>query len=125
MAMTTSLQNALLDAFFAVPRFMSLHSAPPTVSGSHASEVQSGGTGYARQALVGKLSAAAAGVVTNVGTITFPVIAGAYPVVTDFGVEDALSGGTMGLTGSFTDATIKVVGQAYQFPPGTIRFQFR
>lgn len=125
MGMTTVLQNALLEQFFAVPRFLSLHSASPTAAGSHANEVSASGTGYARQALAGKLSAPLGGVVTNVVTITFPVIAGGYPVVTDFGVDDALSGGVMGLTGSFTDASVKTVGQAYQFPPGTIRFQFR
>lgn len=125
MGMTTTLQNALLNEYFSVTRYMSLHSAPPTASGSLTNEVSSSGTAYARQSLAGKLSAASGGVITNTGTITFPTITAAYPVVTDFGIEDALTAGVMGLTGPFTEASLKGVGSAYQFPPGTIQIRFQ
>lgn len=121
MGMTTALRNVWLDEYFGAPRWLSLHSAAPGAGGSHAFEVSGGG--YERQSLAGKISAANDGVVTNTGTITFPLITGAYPVVTDFGIEDAVIGGVMGITAAFTSASLKHPGQAYQFPPGTIRIR--
>lgn len=121
MSLTTALQNSILDGYFATEKFLSLHTGQPGASGSHANEVAGGG--YARQSLTGKLSAASGGIVTNTGTITFPAITAEYGAVTDFATESALIGGVMGITASFTSASLKTVGQTYQFPPGTIRFQ--
>lgn len=125
MSMTTALQNALIDGYFATERFMSLHTESPDVAGSYSGEVSDGDTGYARQSLAGKMSEAVDGFVTNTVTITFPTIAAIYGIVTHFGVGDAASAGTMGLYGIFTESSLKGVGQAYQFPPGALRFQFR
>lgn len=119
MGMTTVLRNAWLDDYFSAPRWLSLHAGAPGAGGSHAFEVSGGG--YARQSLAGKMSAASNGVVINTSTITFPLITEAYPVVTDFGIEDAASVGVMGITAAFSSASLKYPGQAYQFPPGTIR----
>ena len=125
MGFTTTFQDQFLDEYFAVERFLSLHSAPPGAGGSYASEVPAGGTGYIRQSLAGKLSVAAGGLITNVSAINFPLITGNYPVVTDFGVGSALTGGIMGVTGVFNESSLRSIGQSYQFAPGALRFQLR
>lgn len=122
---TTAQANAILDAYFATERFMSLHSASPGIAGSYAAEVSSSGTGYERQSLLTKLGAATGGLVINTSTISFPVISAAYPIVTSFAAGSALSGGVMGVFGDFNESSLRSVGQSYQFPPGTIRFQIR
>lgn len=126
MGMTTTLQNALLDEYFSVERFMSLHTAPPGASGSLVHEVSTSGTGYARQSLAGKMGAASGGVVVNTSTVTFPTITADYGApISDFATSSAISAGVMGLYGSFNESLLKGIGSAYQYPPGTIRFQFR
>lgn len=125
MSIATTQANAELDAYFGVTRYMSLHTATPGPAGSYAGEVSSIGTGYARQSLAGKITAAVGGFSTNNATIVFPTIAAVYGVVIEFGIGSALSGGTMGLYGFFDQSSLKAVGQAYQFPAGTLRFQFR
>ncbi len=125
MPITTAQANADLDAYFATTRYMSLHTATPGAAGSYSGEVSSSGTDYARQSLAGKLTAASGGFVTNNATISFPTIAALYGIVIEFGIGSALSGGTMGLYGTFDQSSLKAIGQAYQFPAGTLRFQFR
>lgn len=125
MPITFTQANAELDAYFAITRYMSLHTATPGSAGSYSGEVSSVITGYARQSLAGKITAASGGFVTNNATISFPTIAALYGVVIEFAVGSALSGGTMGLYGSFDQSSLKAIGQAYQFPAGTLRFQFR
>lgn len=125
MGFTTVQQNAILDAYFAVERFMSLHSADPGVAGSYAAEVTTVATAYARQSLAGKLGAASGGIVVNTATIQFPVITAAYPVVTHFAAGSALTAGTMGIAGVFNESSLRAVGQRYQFPAGTIRFRLQ
>lgn len=102
---------------------MSLHSADPGDAGSYAAEVTAVATAYARQSLAGKLGAASGGLVVNTGTITFPTITAAYPIITHFGAGSALTAGTMGIRGYFNESSLRSVGQSYQFPPGTIRFR--
>jgi hypothetical protein len=126
MGISTALANAWLNAYFSVPRYMSLHKASPGVAGSLAQEVPTIGTGYARQSLVGKLGIAANGLVTNTQVLTFPTITAEYGgPVTDFAACDALTGGTIGLFGAFNESLLKGVGGAYQYPAGAIRFQLR
>lgn len=126
MGMATSLQNSILDQYFSVPRYMSLHLAPLEASGSFADEVSIVGTGYARQPLAGKLGPASNGLITNTGTITFPTILASYGgPVTDFAICSALTGGAIGLYGYFIESVLKGAGQAYQYPPGALRFQLR
>jgi hypothetical protein len=126
MGMTTTLANAWLDAYFAVPRFLSLHTAPLLVTGALDHEVPAAGTGYLRQSLAGKIGAASGGVAVNTSTVTFPTILSLYgEPVSDFATSDAASGGAMGLYGSFNESLLKSVGQSYQYPPGTLRFQLR
>lgn len=125
MGMTTPLQNALLDEYFAVERFMSLHLASPGASGNLATEVPTIGTGYARQSLFGKVGQASGGLVINTQTITFPPIALEYGgPVSDFATSRTLAG-ALDLFGAFNESLLKGVGSAYQYPPGTLRFQFR
>lgn len=123
MPFTTTQQNAILDAYFATERFMSLHSADPGLAGSYAAEVAVGA--YARQSLAGKLGAASGGIVQNTTTISFPVITVTYPIVTHFGAGSALTGGTMGIVGVFNESSLRTVGQRYQFPPGAIRYRLQ
>lgn len=126
MGMTTTLQNALLEEYFAVERFLSLHTASPGVTGSFAAEVPLIGTGYARQSLAGKLSAASGGLIVNTSVITFPTILAEYGApVSDFATCSALTGGSIGLFGYFNESVLKNIGQAYQYPPGALRFQLR
>ena len=126
MPMTSLLQNALLDEYFSVERFMSLHKGAPGEAGSFSDEVAAIGTGYARQSLAGKLGIASGGLITNTGTITFPVVTSEYGApITHFAIVSAATGGQIGLWGYFSESVLKGIGQAYQYPPGALRFQFR
>lgn len=125
MPITTAEANAQLDAYFATTRYMSLHTATPGAAGSYSGEVTTVSTNYVRQSLAGKMSAASGGLVTNTATISFPTIAAVYGVVTAFAVGSAASAGTMGLYALFDNSSLKAIGQAYQFPAGTLRFAFR
>lgn len=125
MSITATQANAELDAYFATTRWMSMHTATPGAAGSYAGEVSSVGTDYLRQSLAGKITAAVGGFCTNNATIVFPTIAAVYGIVIEFGIGSALIGGTMGLYGPFDQSSLKAIGQAYQFPAGTLRFQFR
>ncbi len=68
---TAAQANAILDAYFADERFLSLHSASPGAAGSYAAEVPGGGTGYARQSLLGKLGAASGAVAAGSAPLTW------------------------------------------------------
>lgn len=125
MPLTTAQQNAFLDEYFAEERFMSLHSADPGAAGSYSAEVPTADTGYERQSLLGKIGAASGGVAVNTLTISFPVVEDDYPVVSFFGVGDAVTAGTMGIIGYFNESSLRTVGQRYQFAPGTIRFRLQ
>jgi hypothetical protein len=63
--------------------------------------------------------------VSNSVTVLFPAILADYGLISHFGISDAVSAGTMGLYGYFSETARRGIGQQFQFPPGTLRFQFR
>lgn len=133
MGMTSFLQKSLLDAVlgitpYAMPAalYLSLHTASPTDTGSHANEVATGGTGYARQSIFAKMGATDA--VTGISLNTATLVAG--PATTDWGtvsyvgIEDASSAGNMCIWGAPTTAKTVTTGESFQLVPSQLSIQF-
>lgn len=103
--------------------YLSLHSADPGQSGSHAHEVT--GAGYARQSLDGKMSAADAvtGISVNTVAINFGPAAVDWGTIAFIGIEDAATAGNMLVPG--VPATPKTIttGQPFQIAPGNLRLR--
>ncbi len=102
--------------------YLSLHTADPTASGSHAHEVSA--SGYARQPLAGVMGAADAdGVSVNTTVITFGPAGGDWGTITFFGIEDALTGGNMLCPGVPSMPRTITSGQPLQIPVGQLRLR--
>ena len=99
------------------PAYLSLHTAGPTDSGSHANEVSTSGTGYARQSLASKMGAAdlTSGVATNTATVTFGPALTSWGTLTHLAVEDAATVGNMLAWGLPSEAKNIGIGQSFQF----------
>lgn len=103
--------------------YLSLHTADPGQSGSHANEVTGGG--YARQSLAGKMSVADAvtGIIVNTVAINFGPASSNWGTIAFIGLEDAAAAGTMLIPG--VPATPKTIntGQPFQIVPGNLRLR--
>ena len=78
--------------------YVGLLLASPNPDGSGVVEVSTGGTAYARQALVNSksaLSTAVNGAVSNISAINFPAATASWGTITDVGIFSALTGGTL------------------------------
>lgn len=132
MSMTSYAQKKLLDhllniaAYTASIPYLSLHTASPTDSGSHAAEVSTTSTGYARQSLAANMGAtdATTGVSTNSNTLTFGPALTDWGIMTFLGIEDALTSGNMLMWGSPTAARTIIAGQSFQFVPSQLSIRF-
>jgi hypothetical protein len=104
------------------PLYLSLHTADPGESGSHANEVAAGG--YARQPLAGVMGAAdLSGISVNTTVITFGPSTIDWGVITYFGIEDALTGGNMICPGVPSMPRTIAAGQPLQIPVGQLRLR--
>jgi hypothetical protein len=104
------------------PLELSLHSADPGQSGTHAYEITGGG--YARQSLVGKMTTAdpVTGISVNIAAINFGPASSDWGVVAFLGIEDP-NAGVMLIPG--VPATPKTIttGQPFQIAPGNLRLR--
>jgi hypothetical protein len=132
--MTSYLQKALLDdllgiASYSTPAtvYLSLHTASPTDTGSHANEVGSG-KNYVRQSLASKMGAAnsSSGISVNTATITFGVASADWGTITDVAMEDVstLAGGNMLMWGAPTIATTVNSGASYVLSASQLAMRF-
>ena len=110
-SMTDSLEVSMLNhilrnvAFTSVANtFLSLHTASPGETGSLAAEVSGGA--YARQSLT--FAAAAARAIGDNTLVTFPTATASWGTVTHFGINSAVTAGTMYFHGDWT--TSRVIG---------------
>jgi hypothetical protein len=103
--------------------YLSLHTADPGQSGSHAYEVT--GAGYARQSLAGKMGTADAvtGISVNTVAINFGPAAADWGTVAFIGLEDAASGGNMLIPGVLATPRTITTGQPFQIVPGNLRLR--
>lgn len=131
--MTSYLQKKLLDdltgvASYSTPGtlYLSLHTAAPNDTGSHAAEVSTSGTGYARQSLASKIGAADAtsGIAQNTSTITFGPASASWGTISHLGIEDASSAGNMLLWAAPSAAKNIASGQSFPFVASQISLRF-
>lgn len=131
--MTSYLQQKLLDALlgitpYSIPAtlYLSLHTASPTDTGSHANEVSTSGTGYARLSLATKMGAtdATTGVSLNTATLTIGPATADWGVISYIGIEDAASGGNMLMWGAPSTAKSVPSGDVFQLVPSQLSIQF-
>lgn len=132
-SMTSYLQKKLLDDLLGIAPYtppatlyLSLHTASPGESGSHANEISTIGTAYARIPITPFMGATdpSSGVSLN----TTLLIAGPatldWGTVTYIGIEDALTAGNMLLWGAPTTAKTVTVGEGFQLVPAQLQIQF-
>ena len=131
--MTSYLQKKLLDDLTGVaayttpaPIYLSLHTAAVTDAGSHAAEVSTSGTGYARQSLAAKIGAAdgTTGIAQNSDTITFGPASASWGTISHLGIEDASSAGNMLLWAQPSSAKTIASGQSFPFVASQISIRF-
>lgn len=102
--------------------YLSLHTADPTESGSHAHEVS--GAGYARQPLAGVMGAAdTTGFSINTTLINFGPATADWGTITYLAVEDAVTGGNMICPGVPATPRTITSGQPLQVPVGQLRLR--
>lgn len=129
--MTSFLQKKVLDDFLSIASYtvpttvyVSLHTASPGESGSHAAEIAL--AGYARKSITGSMSAADAtsGISTNTATITFGPAGADWGIIGWLGVEDALTVGNMCFYGATTTAKTILNGASFVLIIGQLSLQF-
>lgn len=132
-AMTSYLQKKLLDhtlgiSSFTMPAaiFGALHTASPTEAGSTAAEVSTSGSGYSRQSLLGKMSAAdsVTGLSVLNSVVNFGPATSDWGTVTDFSISDASTTGNMTLYGELTTAQTTPIGEQFQLVAGQLSIAF-
>jgi hypothetical protein len=109
-------------AYSPPPLYLSLHTADPGVSGSHAFEVSGGG--YARQPLAGVMGAADAdGISVNTTVINFGPASADWGTIVYLAIEDAASAGNMMSPGVPAMPRTITSGQPLQIPVGRLRLR--
>jgi hypothetical protein len=130
--MTSYLQKKILDDFLSIatytvpnPLYLSLLTATPTETGSHANEITTSGSGYARQSMAAKMGAtdATTGISVNTGSLIFGPATSNWGTISYIGVEDASSGGNMCLYGAGTTAKTVNTGGSFTVSPGQLAIQ--
>jgi hypothetical protein len=104
--------------------YLSLHTADPTETGSHAHEIAGGG--YNRQPLAGVMGAAdSTGLSVNTTAITFGPATADWGTITYFGIEDSPTAGAGNMICPGVPATPRTItsGQPLQIPVGRLSFR--
>lgn len=104
--------------------YLSLHTADPGLSGSHANEI-SGGS-YARQSLAGVMGAAdSSGLSVNTSAITFGPSSADWGTITFLGIEDSSTAGSGNMVCPGVPATPRTItsGQPLQIPVGRLQLR--
>lgn len=131
--MTDYLEKKLLDhtlgkTAFTMPvtTYLSLHTASPTDTGSHASEISTTSSAYARQSITSIMNAtnATTGVSDNSSTITFGPAISDWGTITHVGVEDASTVGNQLLWGAMTSSRLISTGDSLQFATSAFAITF-
>lgn len=134
MGMTSYLGKKLVDhvlgfAVYTPPAavWLSAHTVDPTRTGSHANEISTSGTGYARQNISTKMAAADA--VTSIALNSTVIIVG--PATADWGTinygafEDANAASNMLASGALTTAQTINTGASFELVPTQLQLQFQ
>jgi hypothetical protein len=110
------------DQIIALGRWMSLHTADPTDSGSDASEVSTVGTNYARLDMAGKMSPfdLFSGLSTLIDNVDIgpPPLGVDWGLITHAGFWDAETSGNMIMSGPLSTAQDIPSGRQFQLLPG-------
>lgn len=135
-AMTSAQQKSLLDhalniAVYTPPTslYLSLHTGSPTASGSHANEVTTSASGYARQLVTGKMGAtdSSTGKSTLSTTITTDAALIDWGTISYIGIDNsssATASDTMRFYGAATTAQTITVGERFQAVAGQFAIRF-
>ena len=130
MSATDYYRKKQLDHFTGVASYtppalyLSLHTADPTESGSHAHEVS--GSGYARLSLAGLMGAAdATGFAVNTSVLIFGPASSDWGTIPFYALEDSsvIGGGNMLWPGAFSSPRTIASGQPFQIPVGRLRLR--
>ncbi len=109
-------------AYAPPPLYLSLHTADPGDSGSHAFEVSGGG--YTRQPLAGVMGAADAdGISVNTTVISFGPASIDWGTIIYLAIEDAALGGNVMCPGLPAMPRTITSGQPLQIPVGRLRLR--
>jgi hypothetical protein len=128
MSATSYLRKKVMDHLTGVTTYssptlyLSLHSADPGPTGSHAAEISD--SSYHRQSLAGIMGAADAttGISVNTSVINFSPATVEWDV-RYFGIEDALTSGNMLIPGIPSLPKIVAAGSPFQLAPGQLRLR--
>ncbi len=104
--------------------YVSLHTADPTETGSHANEVSTaGGSLYARQSAT--FGAQSGGTVLNSADITFPAAGANWGNITHFGIEDGSTAGAGNMLyyGPLTNSVTINTGNQFKIATGQLSVQ--
>lgn len=132
-AMTDYTEQHLLDHLlvltdFPMPagKFLSLHTASPTDTGSIAAEITTVGSGYGRQDLLSKMGAtnATTGISVNTAVVTHGPATTDWGTITHIGHNDAVTAGTMLLWGAVETSQTTPIGESFQLTPSQYSVQF-
>ena len=125
-AASNYLENKILDhvltatAYTQPSRFIALYTASPGEAGSHASEVSTAGTAYARQAVT--FAAAATGSSATNATVTFPTATANFGTITHVAMvnSDTEGAGNVLFYGAVTTAKTIETGDTFQISAGNL-----
>jgi len=131
--MTSYLQAALLNHLlnltpYVAPTnlYVSLHTVAPTDAGSHANEVPTGASGYARIPITGQMSAAdpVSGLSLNTALIASGVALTDWGLIVAIAIEDALTGGNMLMWALPSAPEVISAGQKFTLLAANISMRF-
>ena len=123
-AASNYLENKILDhvltatSYSQPSRYLALYTASPGEAGSHASEVSTSGTAYARQAVT--FAAAASGSSATNATVTFPTATANFGTITHVAVMDASTSGNVLFYGAVTTSKTIETGDTFQVSSGNL-----
>lgn len=132
MATTTYGRNKILDDLTSVAPYtwpglwLSLHTADPGLTGSHAAEIAAG-VGYARLSLAGLMGASSGGISVNTGLVTIGPATANWGTVIFLGIEDSsvIGAGNMVVPGVPSIPRTINSGQPFQIPAGQLQIALR
>jgi hypothetical protein len=125
-AASNYLENKILDhvltatAYTQPSRFLALYTDNPGEAGSHANEVSTSGTAYARQAVT--FAAASSGSSATNATVTFPTATANFGTITHVAVvdSDVEGSGNVLFYGAVTTSKTIETGDTFQVSSGNL-----
>lgn len=126
MPYTTYGENRLNDHLFGNTVYtpptlsLSLHTASPGAAGSHAAEVSTSGSAYARQSLTGLMGVSSGGVSINLSAINFGPATSNWGSINYVAIEDETNGQMIWYGSASPPRTIND-GLPFQIAAGQIR----